>query len=138
MYVYKEFTTQKKFIVGFFTPDGNWHEESKHDSKEDTLQRVSFLNGGAAPEKPLFSFALLVCPPGRKPYATWHTNDLNSLHRSAVNILHEANHDLPVNTKHNTKVYKLEWKTGFLPRVREFEEHDLRDRKPTTIKWVEK
>lgn len=37
------------WTVGFFRPDGRWHSESDHDSREGAAQRVAWLNG-AAPE----------------------------------------------------------------------------------------
>ena len=34
------------FTVGFYCPDGNWHTDSDHDSKEEARQRAHYFNGG--------------------------------------------------------------------------------------------
>lgn len=42
-------TEPRLWTVGFFAPDGSWHTDSDHGSKEDAAQRVILLNGGCAP-----------------------------------------------------------------------------------------
>jgi len=32
--------------VGFYSPDGEWHPESDHESIEQAAARVHYLNGG--------------------------------------------------------------------------------------------
>ena len=34
-----------KFSVGFFKPDGDWAEESKFSDREAAAERVNYLNG---------------------------------------------------------------------------------------------
>ena len=34
------------WTVGFFSPDGQWHGDSDHDSRESAAERVHYLNGG--------------------------------------------------------------------------------------------
>ena len=36
------------WTVGFYSPDGKWHSESDHGSKDDASARVAWLNGGAS------------------------------------------------------------------------------------------
>jgi len=36
------------WTVGFYSPDGKWHSESDHGSKDDAAARVAWLNGGAS------------------------------------------------------------------------------------------
>lgn len=45
MYVYKD-SEPGLYTVGFYAPDGNWHSESDHDSREAAADRVRYLNGG--------------------------------------------------------------------------------------------
>lgn len=33
------------WTVGFYSPDGEWHPESDHNSKDEAAARVSWLNG---------------------------------------------------------------------------------------------
>ena len=33
------------YTVGFYSPDGKWHPESDHDSRESAAERVHYLNG---------------------------------------------------------------------------------------------
>jgi len=33
------------YTVGFYSPDGQWHPESDHDSRESAAARVHYLNG---------------------------------------------------------------------------------------------
>jgi len=40
------------WTVGYYSPDGNWHTESDHSSREAAAARVHYLNGGNDPEKP--------------------------------------------------------------------------------------
>lgn len=34
------------FTVGFYSPDGKWHPDSDHDTRDEAAKRVHFLNGG--------------------------------------------------------------------------------------------
>lgn len=34
------------FVVGFYSPDGKFHAESDHVTRESAAERVSYLNGG--------------------------------------------------------------------------------------------
>ena len=34
------------FTVGFYAPDGHWHAESDHLTREAAAARVHYLNGG--------------------------------------------------------------------------------------------
>lgn len=34
------------FVVGFYDPQGKWHPESDHETKEAAAQRCHWLNGG--------------------------------------------------------------------------------------------
>ena len=34
------------WTVGFYSPDGGWHADSDHDTKEKAGERVHYLNGG--------------------------------------------------------------------------------------------
>ncbi|MGA2504211.1 MAG: hypothetical protein ABSG01_08995 [Anaerolineales bacterium] len=34
------------FTVGFYSPDGRWHGDSDHDSRDKAATRVHWLNGG--------------------------------------------------------------------------------------------
>ncbi len=45
MYVYIK-SEPSLWTVGFYDPDGNWHPESDHDSREEAAKRVHYLNGG--------------------------------------------------------------------------------------------
>ncbi len=45
MYVYIE-SEHNLWTVGFYSPDGKWHPESDHASKEEAAERVHYLNGG--------------------------------------------------------------------------------------------
>ena len=33
------------FTVGFYDPDGKWHSDSDHDTREAARKRVAYLNG---------------------------------------------------------------------------------------------
>lgn len=46
MYVYIEIAPTY-WTVGFYAPDGKWHPESDHASKESAAARVHWLNGGS-------------------------------------------------------------------------------------------
>ena len=35
------------WTVGFYSPDGKFHTDSDHDSRESAAERVHYLNGGA-------------------------------------------------------------------------------------------
>jgi hypothetical protein len=34
------------YTVGFYDPNGAWHTDSDHSSREDASARVHYLNGG--------------------------------------------------------------------------------------------
>ena len=34
------------FTVGFYDPNGKWHADSDHSSREEAAKRVHYLNGG--------------------------------------------------------------------------------------------
>ena len=36
------------WTVGFYDPNGKWHAESDHETKEEAANRVAFLNGHLA------------------------------------------------------------------------------------------
>lgn len=44
MYVYKPLGNY--YSVGFYTPDGEWIEESLCETREEAAGRVHYLNGG--------------------------------------------------------------------------------------------
>lgn len=44
MYVYRKF--EDCYTVGFYSPNGEWHPESDHDTAEEAAARVHYLNGG--------------------------------------------------------------------------------------------
>lgn len=48
-YVYIE-TEHSLWTVGFYSPDGKWHPESDHDTRESASERVHYLNGGGKQE----------------------------------------------------------------------------------------
>lgn len=37
--------------VGFYDPQGKWHADSDHDTREGAAARVAFLNGSARESK---------------------------------------------------------------------------------------
>ncbi len=45
MYCYIQ-SERELWTVGFYKPNGEWHSESDHDSKEKAAERVHWLNGG--------------------------------------------------------------------------------------------
>ena len=45
MWVYIE-SEHNLWTVGFYSPDGKWHPDSDHDSREKAAERVHYLNGG--------------------------------------------------------------------------------------------
>lgn len=45
MFVYKQ-TEPGLYTVGFYSPDGEWHSASDHESSNDAANRVHWLNGG--------------------------------------------------------------------------------------------
>ena len=45
MYVYIK-SEKQLWTVGFYSPDGEWHPESDHESTESAAARVRYLNGG--------------------------------------------------------------------------------------------
>lgn len=44
MWVYREM--QGRFVVGFFSPDKEWHADKSFETCEDAAERVRWLNGG--------------------------------------------------------------------------------------------
>lgn len=48
MYVYREVREGPGcwlYVVGFYSPDGEWHPESDHSTAVEAAARVSYLNG---------------------------------------------------------------------------------------------
>lgn len=45
MYVYIQ-TEPGLWTVGFYAPEGTWHTDSDHSSKESAAKQVHYLNGG--------------------------------------------------------------------------------------------
>lgn len=45
MYVYIQ-SEPRLHTVGFYDPQGKWHSESDHSSREKAAERVYWLNGG--------------------------------------------------------------------------------------------
>ena len=45
MWVYQQ-TEEALWTVGYYAPDGEWHTDSDHGTKEEAAGRVSYLNGG--------------------------------------------------------------------------------------------
>jgi hypothetical protein len=39
------------WTVGFYSPDGKWHPESDHTSREEAEAQVNYLNGGSPAKK---------------------------------------------------------------------------------------
>jgi hypothetical protein len=46
MWGYKQ-TEPFLYTVGFYDPDGRWHSDSDHGSKDEAAKRVHYLNGAA-------------------------------------------------------------------------------------------
>ncbi len=44
MYVYIN-TEPMLFTVGFYAPNGEWHSDSDHGSRDEAAKRVAWLNG---------------------------------------------------------------------------------------------
>jgi hypothetical protein len=44
MYVYVQ-SEPHLFTVGFYDPNGKWHPDSDHNSREEAAKRVAYLNG---------------------------------------------------------------------------------------------
>ena len=38
--------THRLYTVGFYAPDGTWHGDSDHSTREEAAKRVAYLNGG--------------------------------------------------------------------------------------------
>jgi len=36
-----------EYIVGFYSPDGEWHTESEYTSQREAVAHVHYLNGGS-------------------------------------------------------------------------------------------
>ena len=52
MYVYTK-STDGWYVVGFYSPNGEWHHETYHTEAEAAANRVHWLNGGEnTPPKP--------------------------------------------------------------------------------------
>jgi hypothetical protein len=51
MYVYIQ-TEPGLYTVGFYAPDGTWHPDSDHGSREEAAERVHYLNGGKRRTEP--------------------------------------------------------------------------------------
>jgi len=34
------------WTVGFYDPSGKWHPESDHDTRDEAIKQVNYLNGG--------------------------------------------------------------------------------------------
>lgn len=49
-WVYVESEIHRLWTVGFFEPNGTWHTDGDHASKEDAAKRTAWLNGNAAIE----------------------------------------------------------------------------------------
>lgn len=45
MWVYRK-DMDARFEVGYFAPDGAWFADSTHDTREQAVARVNYLNGG--------------------------------------------------------------------------------------------
>ncbi len=48
MWVYKRTNDPGEewlFTAGFYDPDGKWHTDSDHDTREEAADRVAYLNG---------------------------------------------------------------------------------------------
>ena len=45
MYVYIK-SEPHLWTVGFYSPDGEWHSDSDHESEASASERVHYLNGG--------------------------------------------------------------------------------------------
>jgi len=43
-------TEPRLWTVGFYAPDGEFHTDSDHGSKDDAADRVHYLNGGNSKE----------------------------------------------------------------------------------------
>ena len=44
VYIYSKF--DRIWVVGFYSPDGEWHPDSDHADRDDAAKRVHYLNGG--------------------------------------------------------------------------------------------
>lgn len=45
MYVYRSFEPGL-WTVGYYEPSGKWQPESDHESKDEAINQVHYLNGG--------------------------------------------------------------------------------------------
>lgn len=50
MYVYIR-SEPVLYTVGFYSPDGQWHAESDHESDKRAAERVHYLNGGRSADE---------------------------------------------------------------------------------------
>lgn len=41
------------FTVGHYAPDGTWHSDSDHNTREEAADRVAYLNGRASVNRTL-------------------------------------------------------------------------------------
>lgn len=48
MWVYRK--EAGRYVVGFYSPDREWHEDSAYSHQSQAAQRVNFLNGGSTAE----------------------------------------------------------------------------------------
>lgn len=46
MWVYRRDGTSGMWLVGFYSPDGEWNRDSHHEQKDAAAARVHWLNGG--------------------------------------------------------------------------------------------
>jgi hypothetical protein len=47
-WVYVRSKTEQLYTVGFFDPDGGWHTDSDHDTRDAAADRCAYLNGRAS------------------------------------------------------------------------------------------
>ncbi|MGD0660534.1 MAG: hypothetical protein ABSD38_20935 [Syntrophorhabdales bacterium] len=45
------------FVVGHYSPDGEWHPESDHPTTQSAARRCAWLNGGGGPEPEVDPFS---------------------------------------------------------------------------------
>jgi hypothetical protein len=46
IWLYLKSRSERLWTVGFYTPQGDWMPVSDHDSENDAMVRVHYLNGG--------------------------------------------------------------------------------------------
>jgi hypothetical protein len=52
MWVFEHRKDDRIFVVGFYTPDGQWCTESTHNNRDSAARRVNYLNGGTGSRYP--------------------------------------------------------------------------------------